>query len=189
MTPNFEEEAMPERPSMPRQATLQIDPRYCAIFVYGSSMKSSPTRESCPGAEFLATAYLPDNELRFMRWDADQKTFIVGYQPAAGKRVWGVVWLIPRSEISALDDAKACRPGEPGHHYDRVPVTVRLADETAATVDTYRVVPGQSGQPSKAHLDRIIAGAEEHNLPREYIDELKRTVTLEAVVPDVRAVA
>jgi hypothetical protein len=70
-----------------------------------------------------------------------------------------------------------------------VPVTVRLADETAATVDTYRVVPGQSGQPSKAHLDRIIAGAEEHNLPREYIDELKRTVTLEAVVPDVRAVA
>jgi hypothetical protein len=50
-------------------------------------------------------------------------------------------------------------------------------------------VPGQSGQPSRAHLDLIIAGAEEHKLPREYIDMLRRTITLEALSPDFRAVA
>jgi gamma-glutamylcyclotransferase (GGCT)/AIG2-like uncharacterized protein YtfP len=170
---------MSDSPSVPRQA----------IFVYGSSMNSSATRATCPGAEFFSTAYLPDVELRFPRWDEEQQTFIVGYQPAAGKRVRGVVWLIPQSEISALDDAKACRPGQPGHHYDRVPVTVRLANESAATVDTYRAVPGQSGQPSKAHLERIITGAEEHKLPEDYVDELKRTVTLETASPDLRAVA
>jgi gamma-glutamylcyclotransferase (GGCT)/AIG2-like uncharacterized protein YtfP len=177
---------MLERPRVTRK---EIEPEHCRIFVYGSSMNSSPTRESCPGAEFLATAYLPDNELRFLRWDEDHRTFIVGYRPAAGKRVWGVVWLIPGREISALDDAKACRRGQPGHHYDRVPITVRLSDGTTATVETYRVVPGQSGQPSRTHLDRIIAGAEEYNLPKDYIDELKRTVTLEAVASQFRAVA
>jgi len=96
---------------------------------------------------------------------------------------------MPQSEISALDYAKVCRPGEPGHHYDRVPITVWFSDGAAAAVETYRVVPGHSGQPSKAHLDRIIAGAEEHKLPKDYIDDLKRTVTLEAVPPDFRAVA
>jgi len=93
---------MPELPSAPRQATAHIDPRHCLIFVYGSSINSSATRGTCRGAEFFATAYLPDNELRFMRWDEEDKTFIVGYQPTTGKRVWGMVWLIPQSEISAL---------------------------------------------------------------------------------------
>jgi AIG2-like family len=185
---------MPERLNVTPQATAQgsgsiIRDQYSPIFVFGSSMNSSATRACCPGAEFLATAYLPDHDLCFPRWDEDQRAFIVGYQAAAGKRLWGVVWLIPQNERGSLDHAKGCRPGQPGHHYDRVPITVRLSDETPANVETYRVVAGQGGQPSKAHLDFIIAGAEEHNLPSEYIDGLKRTVTLEALRTDFRAVA
>jgi hypothetical protein len=150
------------------------------IFVYGSSMNSSAIRECCPDGEFLATAYLPDNALCFPRWDAEKRTFIVGYEPAAGKRLWGVVWLIPETQRSSLDNAKGCAPGQPGHRYDRVPITVRLADVIAAEVETYRAVPAERGRPSKDHLKLIIAGAEEHNLPRSYIDELRRTVTLES---------
>ena len=144
-------------------------------------MNSSAIRECCLGGVFFATAYLPDNELCFPRWDQDKRTFIVGYEPAAGKRLWGVVWLIPESERSSLDNAKGCRPGQPGHRYDRVPITVRLADESAAEVETHRAVPAERGQPSKAHLGLIIAGAQEHGLPRNYIDELRRTVTREAI--------
>ena len=132
--------------------------------------------------------YLPDNELCFPRWDEDKGTFIVGYEPAVDKDLWGVVWLIPESESSSLDNAKGCSPGQPGHRYDRVPITVRLADGTAAEVETYRAVPGERGQPSKAHLELIIAGAQEHDLPRNYIDELQRTETLEAVPSDRRAI-
>jgi AIG2-like family len=177
---------MPKRPGAPSR---EIDTGYCPIFVFGSSMNSSATHANCPGAEFLATAYLPDHELRFMRWDEEKRTFIVGYQAASGKRLWGVVWLIPQSEVSSLDNAKACMSGQPGHHYDRVPVTVCRSDDTAAMVETYRVVPGRRGQPSRPHLDLIIAGAEEHWLPREYIDELKRTATLEDAQSDFRVVA
>ena len=180
---------MPEHPAIVHRDEAEVDPRYCPIFVFGSAMNSSPTRASCPGAKFLTAAYLPDNELCFPRWHEDQKTFIVGYRAAAGKRLWGVVWLIPRNEMGSLDDAKGCRPGRLGHHYDRAPVTVCFSDGTAATVETYRAVPGQSGRPSKAHLDLIIAGAEEHKLPSEYVDELRRTVTLEDVPPEFRAVA
>jgi gamma-glutamylcyclotransferase (GGCT)/AIG2-like uncharacterized protein YtfP len=154
------------------------DIRYCPIFVYGSSMNSSATRESCRGAKFLATAYLPDNELCFPRWDEDRRTFIVGYQSAAGRHLWGVVWLIPESERSSLDSAKGCKPGQSGHRYDRVPITVRLSDGGTADVETYRVVADRSGQPSMAHLELIIVGAEEHKLPKHYIDDLRRIVTL-----------
>ena len=160
-----------------------------AIFVFGSSMNSSETKRSCPGAELLSAAYLPENELCFPRWHKDQATFIVGYRAATGKRLWGVVWSIPENEIASLDYAKGCKPGQPGHHYDRVSVTVRFSDGSSAIVETYRAVPGESGQPTKAHLDLIIAGAEEHELPSEYIDELKGTVTLEAALPDFRSVA
>jgi hypothetical protein len=180
---------MPKRSTAGHREEAQIDPRYCPIFVFGSAMNSSSTRASCPGAKFLSTAYLADYELCFPRWHEDERTFIVGYQTAAGKFLWGVVWLIPRNEISSLDDAKGCKPGQLGHHYDRVPISVCCSDGTVATVETYRAVPGQSGQPSRAHLDLIITGAEEHKLPREYIDMLRRTITLETLSPDFRAVA
>jgi hypothetical protein len=130
------------------------------------------------------TANLQDHELCFPRWNDERKTFIVGYRPAAGKNLWGVIWLMPVGELDALDQDKGT-----GSRYERVPVTVCLSDGSMAIVDTYRAVPGQSGQPSRAHLDLIIAGAEEHNLLREYIDQLKRTVTLEAAPPDFRSVA
>jgi hypothetical protein len=71
---------------------------------------------------------------------------------------------------------KGAPPGQPGHRYDRVPITERLADGTAAEVDT----SAERGRPSKAHLELIISGAEEHDLPRNYIDGLRRTVTLES---------
>jgi hypothetical protein len=138
-------------------------------------MNSSAIRECCPGGAFFATAYLPNNELCFPRWDQDKRTFIVGYQPAANRRLWGVVWLIPESERNSLDNAKGCRPGQPGHRYDRVPITVRLADGSAAEVETYRAVGAEKGKPSKAHLELIVAGAQEHDLPRNYIDQSRRT--------------
>ena len=166
-----------------RAAGAVTDSRCCPIFVYGSSMNSSATRESSRGAKFLATAYLPDNELCFPRWDEDRRTFIVGYQRVAGKHLWGVIWLIPERERSSLDSAKGCKPGQSGHRYERVPITVRLSDGSTAAVETYRAVPGQSGQPSKAHLELIIAGAEEHKLPRHYIDDLRRIVTMNVQCP------
>lgn len=178
---------MPERPATHAPEPLN-DTRWMRIFVYGSSMNSSAIRECCPGGVFFATAYLPDNELCFPRWDQDKGTFIVGYEPAVDKHLWGVVWLIPESERSSLDNAKGCRPGQPGHRYDRVPITVRLADGTAVEVETYRAVPVERGQPSKAHLELIIAGAQEHDLPRNYIDGLRRIATLEGVPSDRRAV-
>jgi hypothetical protein len=54
--------------------------------------------------------------------------------------------------------------------------TIVCQDGTAAEVDT----SAERGRPSKAHLELIISGAEEHDLPRNYIDGLRRTVTLES---------
>jgi gamma-glutamylcyclotransferase (GGCT)/AIG2-like uncharacterized protein YtfP len=153
-------------------------PEYCPIFVYGSSMNSSAIHDSCRGARFLAAAYLPDTELCFPRWDQERRSFIVGYRLAKGKHLWGVVWLIPKDELSLLDSAKGGRPANPPHKYDRVSIRVYFSDGAAAEVQTYRAVPGQSGNPSKAHLELIVAGAEEHNLPRNYIDDLRRIVSL-----------
>ena len=116
---------MSERPATHAPEPLN-DTRWMRIFVYGSSMNSSAIRECCPGGMFFATAYLPDNELCFPRWDQDKGTFIVGYEPAVDKHLWGVVWLIPESERSSLDNAKGCHPGQPGHRYDRVPITCLL---------------------------------------------------------------
>jgi hypothetical protein len=164
------------------------DTRCMRIFVYGSSMNSSAICKCCPGGAFFAIAYLPDYELCFPRWDQGKRTFIVGYQPAANSRLWGVIWLIPESERNSLDNAKGCRPGQPGHRYDRVPITVRLADGSAAEVETYRAVGAAKGQPSKAHLELIVAGAQEHDLPRNYIDQLRRTATSETVPSDCRAI-
>jgi hypothetical protein len=144
-------------------------------------MNSAIMWESCPGAKFIMTANLPDHQLCFPRWDDDRKTFIVGYRPAVGKKLWGVIWLMPAEEMGALDHDKGT-----GSRYERVPITVCLSNGAPATIETYRVIPEQSGQPSKAHLALIIAGAEEHELPRDYVDQLKQTATLESFPLDFR---
>jgi hypothetical protein len=141
----------------------------CQIFAYGSSMNREVMLECCPGAKFLSIANLPDHELCFPRWSEDRNTFIVGYRPAADKKLWGVVWLVPIEERDCLDRDKGV-----GIRYDRVPITVYFPNRNSCVIDTYRVIPGQSGKPARAHLNLIIAGAEHHKLPREYIDDLAR---------------
>jgi hypothetical protein len=50
------------RRAMRHGAEAMIEARHLRIFVYGSSMNSSPTRKSCLRAEFRATTYLLDND-------------------------------------------------------------------------------------------------------------------------------
>jgi gamma-glutamylcyclotransferase len=148
--------------------------RYLPIFAYGSSMNSSVMRRRCPGAEFLFTASLPNRELCFPRRSSNRNSFVAGYRDAIGRSVWGVVWAIPEIERNSLDDAEGYRPGRlDGNSYERVPVSVWFSDGTAATVETYRAIPHEGGRPSKPYLDLIIAGAEDHSLPIEYINQLK----------------
>ena len=86
--------------------------------------------------------------------------------PAAGSRVWGVLYLVTTEEFDRLDRTEAVHLGV----YRRTPVEVVVAGEERVAAFTYcsmRTVEGR--KPSPRYMRLLLEGAREHGLPAEYL--------------------
>jgi gamma-glutamylcyclotransferase len=93
--------------------------------------------------------------------------------PDAGSEVWGVVYRCNSGAISRLDGCEGVADG----HYHRVPVIITTADGQPLAAEVYIATPEWTttpGKPSAEYLDHILQGAQEHGLPAEYIQEIRR---------------
>ena len=143
-------------------------------FAYGSNMKIDRMTKRVPSAKPAGYARLVDKKLAFNKisTDGSGKTIIVD---AKNSIVLGVLFEVNEDEIVNLDDA------EKG--YERQNIVVLNNDGQQIHAFTY--ISAQTNndlKPYDWYLKFLIDGAHENNLPKDYIESLKRLESM----PDLR---
>jgi gamma-glutamylcyclotransferase len=92
-------------------------------------------------------------------------------RPAPGKNVYGVLYRIAEPALRSLDRFQ----GAP-EHYRRIEVSVTGSDGNKIAAQAYIATKVEKGlRPAGHYLQSILDAAAEHNLPAEYVKELKAT--------------
>ncbi len=140
-------------------------------FSYGSNMLSSRLRARCPSAEPVGVVELPDHELRWHKRSKDNsgKCDVVA---CPGKLIIGVLYRIKDSDKTALDRAEGL-----GHGYEEIEAHV-LHDGNNVIAKAYQATAtDESLTPYGWYKALVIAGAQEHGLPKDYVEQLKLVVS------------
>jgi gamma-glutamylcyclotransferase len=143
-------------------------------FAYGSNMKVDRMTERVPSAHPVGYAKLAGNKLAFNKVskDGSGKTNIVD---SKNDVVFGVLFEVDEDQIANLDDIE--------QGYERKNIMVLGSNEQEIHVFTY--ISNQTNndlKPYDWYLKFLVNGAEENNLPRDYVDFLKDFES----VPDTR---
>jgi hypothetical protein len=129
-----------------------------------------------PRSRILCIGSIPDHKLCFSQWSQSRHSYVAGYKPSPGKKLWGVLWTIPETELSNLDRFESYRPDRKGgHSFERVRVELHRENREPIHAETYRTVGQEDGIPSRSYLDLMIVGATENELPSSYRKELRKT--------------
>jgi hypothetical protein len=132
-------------------------------FAYGSNMRTDQLTSRCPSAKLVGPATLADH--RFMINSRGVATLV----PSAGHAAFGVVWRLTNGDLDALDRHEGISIG----FYYRVTIAVSqwpVGPEIEAM--TYLARDTSPGSAREGYVEGIVAGAAEHGLPVEAIDEL-----------------
>ncbi len=136
-------------------------------FAYGSNMSSARLLARVTAAEPLGRAFVSDWQLAFNKpgRDGSGKANLV---PAAGAVTWGVAWTLPEDPWPLLDGF------EPG--YERGVFRLLRTDDRELHAHVYLYecsADAPSIPPSNDYLDHLLTGALEHDLPEDYIANLR----------------
>ena len=131
-------------------------------FAYGSNLCQERMSERCPGATDPRPAVLDDHD-----WLINERG-VATLDPFIGSTVHGVLWTLTDRDLTNLDRAE----GVP-ECYRRARLTVRTAHGPAKPW-VYIDHRAQPGIPRDGYLERIINGALHHDLPRQWIEYLRR---------------
>lgn len=132
-------------------------------FAFGSNMVATQMAERCPGAQFIGPAVLGDHRFHIGRR---------GYgtvAPESGAVVHGVLWELSAGDEAALDVYEGVRHGL----YRKVSRPVRTADGADHDAMVYVAADPEPGVAVPAYVEKIVAAAEAHGFPAEYLDELR----------------
>ena len=139
-------------------------------FAYGSNMLEqwlhSPDR--VPAANFAGVGFVRGRRLHFHKKSEDEsgKCDI----PESGNDteiVYGVLYEIPDSDICRLDRAEGV-----GHGYTQSKLMVSVKGQTPVSATVYLADASHIDSrllPYEWYRDLVSAGAEQHNLPNDYI--------------------
>lgn len=140
-------------------------------FAYGSNMLTARMMERVPSACVLKRAFLRDYKMVFNKKSADgsAKANLIR---ADGAVTWGVLYTISPDHLQTLDRY------EKG--YNRKMVTVETENGRSYDAWTY-ISENITGDMTAFtwYKEIIVKGAEEHNLPENYINYLKNLPTRE----------
>ena len=144
-------------------------------FAYGSNMSTPRLRYRVPGCRFAFVTRLPNYRLCFHKRSDDDSAKCNAFKTATpADAVIGAVYEIPTNEKPALDRAEGLGRG---YHEEIVRVPSPKGEKVA--VRTY-IADGtfidESLQPYSWYKDFVLAGAEEHQLPPEYVESCIRAV-------------
>jgi len=131
-------------------------------FAYGANMERAAMRRRCPGAAALGIA-------RLTGW---RYLIVDGYgsvAPARGRQVFGVLWRLTARDLAALNIFESLASGL----YRRRLLTV-VAGARRARALVYVGRPHGRRRAMPGYQERLVAAAAEWQLPRRYVEELRR---------------
>jgi hypothetical protein len=142
-------------------------------FAYGSNMNEEQMRARCSSPKVIAVSKLPDHQLAFFGysavWDGAEESVI----PALGQDVWGVVYDLSSSDRERLDDSQDARLDGSGDYFHS-PAKVTDQQGKVYTVLLYKKDnQGTPQKPSQEYLNFIVQGAVDHQLPSDYVEQLR----------------
>ncbi|MFG1933730.1 poly-gamma-glutamate hydrolase family protein [Mycobacterium sp. NPDC048908] len=133
-----------------------------SYFAYGSNLCVRQMAQRCPGAVNPKPARLADHD-----WLINERG-VATVEPFDGSLVHGVLWQVTDHDLATLDSAE----GVPmRYRRDRLTVYTDDGPSDAWVYIDHRVDPGP---PRPGYLERIVAGATHHGLPRRWIEFLRR---------------
>jgi cation transport regulator ChaC len=140
-------------------------------FAYGSNMDEEQMRAHCPTFRRVDSACLHGHRLAFTRRSVVSGTGVADVVAAPRGGVWGVLYEVSGGDLEALD-----RKEGNGWAYVREQKRVTLAaDRSVRSATVYTVLAKERSEvpPSREYLERLIAAAEDHGLPGDYIGKLR----------------
>lgn len=145
-------------------------------FAYGSNMSLLRLRERVPSAERIGVFVLEAHQLRFHKSSNDGSGKCDAYQTDnSSDLVIGAIFEIKQSEKPALDKAEGL-----GYGYREKIVRVKNDSGDLVEAFTYyatRIEP--SLLPYSWYLNHVIVGAQELNVPKQYLYIIESTVTID----------
>ncbi|WP_245284020.1 gamma-glutamylcyclotransferase family protein [Bradyrhizobium sp. Cp5.3] len=156
-------------PIEPLKKTETGPPKPVVYFAYGSNMSTARLRERMPSCKPLGIATLPGHELRFHKRSIDKSGKCNAFASGNNNEVIGVLFSFDPAERDKLDQAEGVGSG-----YEHAMVTVINEKGRRRKVLTYLATPDyidDSLKPYGWYKDFVLAGAREHDLPPEYIEE------------------
>ena len=137
-------------------------------FAYAANMLRAQLRQRAGDAKEERLARLEDYELNFDKI-ARGGTGAANISIVPGKVIWGVLYRLSEQQIKALDRFE----GVP-EHYRRSEVNVIDTQGNKIAAQVYLARKVRKGlKPDRLYLQRILQGAEEHNLPSDYVAQLR----------------
>jgi gamma-glutamylcyclotransferase (GGCT)/AIG2-like uncharacterized protein YtfP len=142
-------------------------------FAYGSNMERALMKHRCKESRFHSAALLRDHQLIFPRRSDLWGGGIAGLKPVPGKMVEGVLY-----EVSEVDQKLLDQVEDHPRSSLRKPVTVETFAGEKLKAFTYFTLASGDYPPSRRYMEKLISGAEEHNLSDPYIAQLEAIRTL-----------
>lgn len=139
-------------------------------FAYGSNMFTAQMSERCPGAANPVPAVLADHA-----WLCNERG-VATISPVVGREVHGVVWDVTDEHLDSLDQYEGVAAGR----YRRATTTVTTAAGERITAVVYIDNRVEPGPPRPGYLERVLAGASEHQLPTKWLTYLRRWANVPA---------
>jgi gamma-glutamylcyclotransferase len=150
---------------------------YPYYFAYGSNMVSKRMQDRIPEASIVGIAGLPDWNLTWDKTSKDGSGKANLKEQKKGK-VWGIVYRIPDQKISDLDKIEG--------GYQRMEMEIQFSNQDKRLVFTYVSENRDANlEPYQWYKDLVVKGAEEHSLPKDYVDQIKQV----SAKPDTRDAA
>jgi len=152
-------------------------------FAYGSNLNDDQFLSRCSNPEKIGVASLTGHRIGFFGhskiWDGGVETVV----PAAGSVVWGVVYRLNFFERDRLDAWQDVRLDGTGAYFHYPSLVTDVSGGTHEVVFYKKNILGEPMRPSQEYLNYIIRGAIMHELPTEYILELRDISAKPAAYP------
>ena len=153
----------------PLKNTESGPPEHAVYFAYGSNMSTARLRDRMPSCEPLGVAKLSGHSLRFHKRSQDGSGKCNALATGGDDAVIGVLFRFDPKERGKLDSAEGAGKG-----YEHATVTVINDRGQRRKVLTYLAKQTHIDdrlKPYDWYKEHVLAGAEEHGLPPDYVAE------------------
>jgi cation transport regulator ChaC len=150
----------------------QNDPIY--YFAYGSNMNSQDLEKWCSEHQAKIdlknprVAYLKGFQLAFTHKSNRRNGGVADIVRKENEITWGVLFDTDKTSLDKIDQKEGVAAGV----YRQFKVDVLVDGKLIPNVISYEVIKKGNYPPSGEYLDVIINGAEDHQLPKDYVDKL-----------------